>query len=337
MSGPRNRVLRALIAIVVLLFGRRGERGDERGDDRGRRAEPPLARELEVGSTRRVENGVLAMLALGTAAAVAFVVLYVVDPNTQLLGLTLGVAFAAMAAAVVMAAKALVVRETAIDEYKQFGDEEATEDVAAIAGEPAGGVSRRRLLAGAAGTAGLALGAAAIVPAASFGPNVGDRIRTTPWRRGVRLVDVHRAPIRAGDIQEGNFLTALAEGAERSDLSASLIVVRLAPDQLDLSPKQRAGAPNGIIAFSKICTHAACAVSMFRDPLYPPTSPTPALVCPCHYSTFDPRRGGEVVFGPAARPLPQLPLQVNGGGELEAAGDYFGQIGPSYGGIRHDE
>jgi ubiquinol-cytochrome c reductase iron-sulfur subunit len=332
MIGPRNRVLRALIALVVLLFGRRGERPQKRD----RRAEPPRARELEVGSNSGVENGVLALLALASAAAVAFVVLYVVDPNTQLLGLTLGLAFAAMAVSAVVASKALIVRETAVDEYHEYGDEEATEDVAGIVGEPAGGVSRRRLLAGAAGTAGLALGAAAIVPAASFGPNVGDRIRTTPWRRGVRLVDVHGAPVRADDLQEGNFITALAEGAERSELSASLIVVRLAPDQLDLPPDRRAGAPNGILAFSKICTHAACAVSMFRDPLYPPTSPSPALVCPCHYSTFDPRRGGKVVFGPAARPLPQLPLQVNGSGELEAAGDYFGQIGPSYSGIRQD-
>jgi ubiquinol-cytochrome c reductase iron-sulfur subunit len=333
MSGPRNRVLRALIALVVLLFGRRGERRQKRA----RRAEPPRARDLEVGSTRGVENGVLVALALASASAVAFVVLYVVDPNTQLLGLTLGVAFAAMAVAAVVASKALIVRETAIDEYHEYGDDEATEDVAGIVEEPANGVSRRRLLAGAAGTAGLALGAAAIVPAASFGPNVGDRIRTTPWRRGVRLVDVRGAPVRADELQEGQFITALAEGAERSDLSASLIVVRLAPDQLDLPPDRRAGAPNGILAFSKICTHAACAVSMFRNPLYPPTSPTPALVCPCHYSTFDPRRGGKVVFGPAARPLPQLPLQVNGSGELEAAGGYFGQIGPSYGGIRQNE
>ncbi len=333
MSGPRNRVLRALIALVVLLFGRRGERRQKRG----RRAEPPRARDLEVGSSRGAENGVLVALALASASAVAFVVLYVVDPNTQLLGLTLGVAFAAMAVAAVVASKALIVRETAIDEYHEYGDDEATGDVAGLVGEPANGVSRRRLLAGAAGTAGLALGAAAIVPAASFGPNVGDRIRTTPWRRGVRLVDVHGAPVRADELQEGQFITALAEGAERSDLSASLIVVRLAPDQLDLPPDRRAGAPNGILAFSKICTHAACAVSMFRDPLYPPTSPTPALVCPCHYSTFDPRRGGKVVFGPAARPLPQLPLQINGTGELEAAGGYVGQIGPSYGGIRQNE
>ena len=332
MRGPRNRIVRGLVALFVLIFGR----GPRDRDAEERRAEPPVARELEVGADRRAENAVVVLLGIATAAAVAFVVLYAADPNTQLLGLALGLALVLIAAAAAIAGKALVVRETAVEEYHAFGDEEARGDVGAILDEPATGISRRRLIVAAAGTAGAALGAAAIVPAASLGPGVGDWIRATPWRRGLRLVDTHAAPIRADDLAEGTFLTAFAEGADRSELSASLIVVRLAVAQLELTPERRAGAPRGILAFSKICTHAACAVSMFRDPLYAPTAPEPALVCPCHYSTFDPRRGGEVVFGPAARPLPQLPLSINASGELEAAGDFFGLVGPSYLDIRRD-
>ena len=74
------------------------------------------------------------------------------------------------------------------------------------------------------------------------------------------------------------------------------------------------GRRDGIVAYSKICTHAGCAVSLYRVPTFAPVEPKPALVCPCHYSTFDPATGGDVLFGPAGRPLPQLPLDDRRGG-----------------------
>ena len=60
----------------------------------------------------------------------------------------------------------------------------------------------------------------------------------------------------------------------------------------------------------------------------------PALVCPCHYSTFDPATGGTVLFGPAGRPLPQLPLEVDHEGYLRAGGTFSGPVGPSWWGVR---
>jgi ubiquinol-cytochrome c reductase iron-sulfur subunit len=75
-------------------------------------------------------------------------------------------------------------------------------------------------------------------------------------------------------------------------------------------------------------------VSEFRYPLYDPTSPKPALVCPCHYSTFDVSTGGHRIFGPAGRALPQLPLEIDGEGHLVAAGDFSGRVGPSWWGVR---
>jgi ubiquinol-cytochrome c reductase iron-sulfur subunit len=73
---------------------------------------------------------------------------------------------------------------------------------------------------------------------------------------------------------------------------------------------------------------------MLRYPLYAPHSPAPAVVCPCHYSTFDVADGGTVLFGPAGRPLPQLPLRVRSDGTLEAAGPMSGPIGPGWWGVR---
>jgi ubiquinol-cytochrome c reductase iron-sulfur subunit len=283
---------------------------------------------------RRAENAVLALLLVATAAAVAFVVLYVVEPDTQLLGIAIGVAFGLLAAASVLFGKRVVRPEQAVEEYGEWHHEQETADADAIVREVGPGVSRRRLLLGVAGAAGAALGAATLVPVASLGPNVGDKIRETPWSRGRRVVDTKGRPLTADDIEPGTFLTGLPEDADTRDLAASLILVQFPEEQLDLPPDRLAGAPEGILAFSKICTHAACAVSMYRHPLYEPTSPGPALVCPCHYSTFDPRRGARVIFGPAARPLPQLPLTIGPGRELAAAGDFFGQVGPSYSGVR---
>jgi ubiquinol-cytochrome c reductase iron-sulfur subunit len=97
---------------------------------------------------------------------------------------------------------------------------------------------------------------------------------------------------------------------------------------------RRDWAPNGIVAFSKICTHAGCAIALYRKPTFAPVEPRPALVCPCHYSTFDPADGGKVLFGPAGRPLPQLPLFVDGSGFLRAKGNFDEPVGPSWWGVR---
>ena len=79
---------------------------------------------------------------------------------------------------------------------------------------------------------------------------------------------------------------------------------------------------------------AGCAINLYRSPLFPAAEPKPAFVCPCHYSTFDPTTGGTVIFGPAGRNLPQLPLLVDSGGHLRAGGVFSGAVGPSWWGVR---
>jgi ubiquinol-cytochrome c reductase iron-sulfur subunit len=112
------------------------------------------------------------------------------------------------------------------------------------------------------------------------------------------------------------------------------VIVRISPAELDLPSGRETWAPEGILAYSKICTHAACSISLYRAPLYEPTSPRPALVCPCHYSTFDVRRGAAVIFGPAGRPLPQLPLAIDSQRHLVATGGFSGPPGPSWLSVR---
>jgi ubiquinol-cytochrome c reductase iron-sulfur subunit len=197
------------------------------------------------------------------------------------------------------------------------------------------GVTRRRLLGAAGAAAGVGIGAAALAPLASLGPAVGDRLGASPWHEGVRLVEENGMPVKADDLEVGSFLTAFAAGADKEALATSLAVVRVRPEELELPADRADWAPEGILAFSKICTHAQCAISLFRYPLFAERSPGPALVCPCHYSTFNVLDGGERIFGPAVRPLPQLPLRIDGG-ELVAAGPLSGAVGASWGRVKEE-
>jgi ubiquinol-cytochrome c reductase iron-sulfur subunit len=280
---------------------------------------------------------VLWLLALSAFCAIAFVVVYAVDAipwDTQLLGLALGLALLFFASALIVVGKRLVPEEELTDEYppREHPHEQAL--VVRSVEESVEGITRRKLLKLGLLGAGGALGLAAITPALSFGPVLTIKyFLGTPWRRGRRLVDESGKPYRSADIEEGSMYQAFAEKADKRELGASLIVVRLPKRQLDLGEMTGYDA-DGIVAFSDICTHAGCAITMYRVPTFRPVEPRPAFVCPCHYSTFDPARGGEVIFGPAGRRLPMLPLTVDGRGFLRAKGNFNDNVGPSWWGVR---
>jgi ubiquinol-cytochrome c reductase iron-sulfur subunit len=286
----------------------------------------------------RAELAVVALLLLAALSALAFVVFYAIDSlgnQTQLLGLALGISFAFVAAALIVGANHLIVTEELEEDYPEPEHPEEQEEVAELVEQSGSRITRKRLLATAGGTAGGAIGLAALTPALSFGPWLKTHLLySTPWRRGRLLVDREGRPLRAADIAKETFYTAYPEGAQRDDIGAPIVVVRLEPAALRLPAARAAWAPEGILAYSKVCTHAGCAIALYRKPTFPPIQPRRALVCPCHYSTFDPARAGEVIFGPAGRPLPQLPLRIDRSGRLRAAGNYSGPVGPSWWGVR---
>jgi ubiquinol-cytochrome c reductase iron-sulfur subunit len=275
----------------------------------------------------------LSLLVAGALGA-AFALLLAFDANTQLLGLSAGLGLAALALAGAVAGRRVVDQRKEIEPRPRLVDEEVEKEVVGLVGEGAQGVSRRRLIAGAATVAGSGLAAAAAVPIASLGPgDVGATLRDTPWREGVALVDENGEPIGVDQLEVGSWLTAFPQGADSRQLGSAIAVVRVPEETLELQPARRNWAPLGIMAFSKICTHAGCAIALFRSPTYEPTSDPPALVCPCHYSTFEVAKAAKVVFGPAGRPLPQLPLRIESGA-LVAAGGFSGPIGPAWWGAR---
>ena len=272
------------------------------------------------------------LLAAGLLAIV-FILLYALDDNNQLLGLSLGLALACTAAALILAGKRVTPQEQLVEERPELVHEREARESEELLQAGTEGISRRKLIAGAATVTGLGLGGALLVPLASTGPNVGDAIDDTPWRRGRGVVDVNGNPIRGADVVEKSFLTGFPQGADPHTLGSPIVIVRVPLAQLDL-PDHRsvaAWAPEGIVAYSKICTHAGCAIALYRNPLFSPHEPRPALVCPCHYSTFDPARGAAVIFGPAGRSLPQLPLAIDQvTGQLVANGGFSGSIGPAW-------
>jgi ubiquinol-cytochrome c reductase iron-sulfur subunit len=318
-----KRLVRWLFWLIVLFRGLR---------------HPPPEREriIEAPETHPGAELVVAGLLLGSAAAaVLAVVAYGLAWSTQAFGGALAGALILFAAALVVAAKTFIPTEQLAGEYPPVAHAGEQSDVARIVRESGDGITRKRLLGGAVGLAGSALGAALVVPAVSLGPVFDtSQLNESPWRRGVGLLDDKGRPWLADDIDDGTFYTALPAGADPKTFGAPLIVVRIDPAQLHLPSGREDWAPEGILAYSKICTHAGCAIALYRNPLFDPTEPRRAFVCPCHYSTFDPATGGEVIFGPAGRPLPQLPLMIGPERRLLAAGDFSGPPGPSWWGVR---
>ena len=280
---------------------------------------------------KRAELVVAALLGAAAVLFVAFVVVLLTrGQDTQLLGASLAAGLAALAAGLVIAGKRIVPQEQLLEERPHLESPDARPEVRRRLRSATDGVSRRRLLGASAAAAGTALTAAIVAPLTALGPAVGESIETTPWRRGRRLVDEDGRLLTVDDVALGSFVTAFPEGADKRELGSPVVLVRDDPARLNLPPERRGWAPEGILAFSKICTHAGCAVALYRKPTYEPTSEPPALACPCHYSVFDTRAGGTVEAGPAGRPLPQLPLQIGPNNELQAGGGFSGPIGPSW-------
>jgi ubiquinol-cytochrome c reductase iron-sulfur subunit len=294
-------------------------------------------RERSLPRNPRAELLVAVLLALAGLFGFGFVVIYIaLSLNTQLLGLAIGGMLALLAAAAIVAGKLVVPQEISVEERDALLKPAELEEVVELVESGGEGVSRRGLLACTGALAGAGLVAAGLTPLASLGPRLSS-LHYSPWTRGRRMVDEDGNPYLASNIEVGSFYTALPEDENWEQLGAPVLLVKLPGKYIHLPDRRRAWAPQGILAYSKICTHAGCAISLYRYPTFAPDAGSnyqPAFTCPCHYSTFLPGEGGKLIFGPAGRPLPQLPVMIDADGYLRAAGRFDGDVGPAWVDVR---
>lgn len=324
--------------------------------------------DVDPAKEKRAERQVASLFGLSAICTVLFLVAYFtldIDDNwhviagfgasTMALGLTLGLALMFIGVGVIHWARKLMADHEMVElrHPARSSDEDREGTLQALSdGLEESGIGRRPLIRNSLlGAVGL-LGLPTVVLLRDLGPLPGDKLEHTIWGRGtkdtpMRIVrDGIWTPILASDLEIGDLVNAQPDALHNPERygidpievegielqvhksKASLVLLRMQPDEIrpgkaaDGSSREN-WTVDGIVAYSKICTHVGCPISLNERT-------THHLLCPCHQSTFDLADSGKVVFGPAGRPLPQLPITVDDEGYLVAQSDFDEPVGPSY-------
>ena len=263
------------------------------------------------------------------AAGAAFVAAYVLAWGPQALGGIMATGFAGLGLGLLIWSGKLLPRGEYVEAREPLEPALGAQTAFVAAAERGGGGSpklvRRTLVLSLFG-----LFAAAVVPLRSLIPSQSqvpaDALARTKWRGGrKRMVTKDGKLIKASDVAAGTEITGFPEGHTGSDAYyATAVLLRLPPgDVAVLPPSIRRHTAQGLIAFSKLCTHAGCPVGLYEQSSH-------ELFCPCHQSVFNVLEGATAIAGPASRPLPQLPLAVDAQGYVVGTGDFLGQPGPTF-------
>jgi ubiquinol-cytochrome c reductase iron-sulfur subunit len=274
---------------------------------------------------KRAERSVALAFLVAIVSALALFVVYVRGGNAQAEGALLALALGGVGVGLLVWAKRLMPHihdETQPRAHAAPATE--TDREAAVETMEAGveEIRRRRFLSRLLLGAAAALGLAALIPIRSLGRSPGDSLFRTKWTPGARLVTADGTPVTTSTLEVGSFTTVFPQGFEGS-ADSQAVLIRVEDGQLQLPSDRLAGAPGGLVAYSKICTHAGCPLGLYL-------AATHELRCPCHQSTFDVLDGARPVYGPAPKPLPQLLIEVGDDGGLRAQGDFTGPVGPSF-------
>jgi ubiquinol-cytochrome c reductase iron-sulfur subunit len=299
----------------------------------------PRETDVDPHAAKVAERKVASLFLLSALATVGFVVWYLVGDHrfgtpgnpyfNPILGLLMGISLLGIGAGTVLWAKLLMVDEEAVQERHPFGsppEERAATAEALQAGLDDAGVKRRPLLLGTLALSGALLAVLPLPFVLGMGrfQHKERELATTAWRGGMRLRRSNGTPVRLGDLQLGAIESVFPD-VELPQLRADspVLLIRMRPEELQVQEGREDWSIDGHIAYSSICTHLGCPVKLYEQR-------THHLFCPCHQSTFDASRGSEVIFGPAARPLPQLAISVDDEGYFVAQGDFDEPTGPSY-------
>lgn len=294
-------------------------------------------------AAKRAERQVALLFGLSALGSILLIVTYFAVPldgtfatlfkSNLGLGLGLGLAMFGIGVGAIHWAKTLMPDTERIEmRHPMRGSDEDRESAAEILalGAQESGLGRRALLRNSL------IGAAALAPLPALlllgdlGPLPQDKLAHTFWERGKRLArDPSGTPIKASEVTRGSVYHVMPEGIEDAEhpleekAKAAVLLIRLDPQDVEPMPGREGWDVDGIYAYSKICTHVGCPVALYEQT-------THHLLCPCHQSTFDVEQHCKVIFGPAKRPLPQLPISVDDEGYLIAQSDFHEPVGPSF-------
>jgi ubiquinol-cytochrome c reductase iron-sulfur subunit len=284
----------------------------------------PLAK-----NPRRAELVIAVLLLIGLAGFAAYGGLYWVGGQTQLEGVFLGVGLFGFGFGLSAWGKYLLPRGPFVEDRHPFASSEMeVEAMTAAVVDRGTMVVRRRgflggLLAAGSGVMGIVLGFPLL---RSLGPTPKKTFDGTNWTTGSYVVDISGRRIHKADIEVGGALTVFPERTVHSQNAQAVdqtMLIRPQSAPFTTKPGREGWTPDGYVAYSKVCTHAGCPVGLYQEQLF-------QLLCPCHQSLFNVLQGAQQVFGPAPRPLPQLPLMIDADGFLQAQSGYHEPIGPGF-------
>ncbi|CAN7467050.1 cytochrome bc1 complex Rieske iron-sulfur subunit [Knoellia sp. LjRoot47] len=321
---------------------------------------PHRGTDLDEGAAKRAERVVGGLFLLSVVGTLGFVVAYfAIDSDATVfvpgigmtnalhlvLGLTMAASLLGIGLGAVHWAKTLMPDQEEVEmRHTMRSDDEHRKDFGTILGDGAESshLTRRPLIKYAMGGALGLFAVPVVLPVlGGLGPMPGDDLSVSFWNgdqeedgtypnKPLRLMrDPQNTPIKASEVTIGSVFHVMPEGLLdleehilEAKAKAAVIVMRLDPDDIKVQ-KEKDWGHQGIVAYSKICTHVGCPVGLYEQQ-------THHLLCPCHQSTFDVTQDCKVIFGPAKRPLPQLPITVDDEGYLISKGPFKEATGPSF-------
>lgn len=275
------------------------------------------------------ERAIVVYLALGTVATAVFGAAYVQNWKPWILGLALGVGLFFLGFGLAAWGKYLMPAGPFQEARHALRSTRAErEAISAALVERTGVVVKRRKVLGGLLGAGMGIfGIVAMFPLLrSLGPLPGSTLTKTNWRKGSLLVDATGRAVHAGDLDPGELMTVFPAGFQDDTQAMAVdqtVLIRAQTTNLVTEKGRGDWAPEGYVAYSKLCTHAGCPVGLYERELR-------LLVCPCHQSMFKIDDGAVPEFGPAPRPLPQLPIYIDNSGFLRARAGFDQPVGPGY-------
>ncbi|CAN5116171.1 Rieske 2Fe-2S domain-containing protein [soil metagenome] len=306
----------------------------------------PRVADLDPAKARQQERRVSALFfisIIGSILAVAAYIAFPIEPgnigsvriNNLLLGLGITLGLLGIGIGAVHWSKSLMEGHDLVEQRHGTRGTEATRAKAVevfTLGNKESGFGRRTLIRRTLIGALVVSPLPAIVLFRDLAPaaDPAEQLRHTVWAKGTRLTrDPSGTPIKASEVTLGSAFHVIPEGLNdledklEQKAKAAVLLMRLKPEDLHVSPERADWNYDGIVAYSKICTHVGCPVALYEQQ-------THHLLCPCHQSQFDITREAKVIFGPAKRPLPQLPITVDADGYLVARSDFTEPVGPSF-------